>query len=211
MSKKISQLAVLMVLAFVSCKTAKEESKPVKNATPVTVTQIQTGRMDEVIELNATSVFQVKTYIKSSVNGYIQTVNAQLGARIGKGNRLFVIRSKEAENLANTVNRLDTAFHFKGLTSIKAPCNGYITELAYRQGDYVQDGETLAAVSDASSLVFMLELPYDLKPYLLNNKTVSLMLPDHTMIKGRLAAPMPFVDPVSQTQRYIIKIANKAF
>lgn len=208
MSKKNVQLFLLIALVLSSCKPTKEESKPVKNATPVTVSSIRTGRMDDVTILNATSVFRVKTYIKSPVNGYIREVNAQLGARIGKGNRLFVIRSKEAENLANTVNRLDTVFHFKGITSIKAPCNGYITELNYRQGDYVQDGEILAAVSDATSLVFMLDLPYDLKPYLHNNKTVYLTLPDHTVIKGKLDTPMPVVDPVSQTQRYVIRIAG---
>ncbi|MDD2611577.1 MAG: efflux RND transporter periplasmic adaptor subunit [Bacteroidales bacterium] len=210
MSKKIIPLSVIITLVLFSCKSNKEESKPVENATPVTITQIQTGRMDEVIELNATSVFQVKSYVKSPVNGYLQIVNARLGESIGKGHRLFVIRSKEAENLASAVNKLDTAFHFKGITNINAPCNGYITELTYRSGDYVQDGETLAAISDAGSLVFMLELPYDLKPFLANNKTVTLTLPDHTKLSGRLTSAMPIVDPVSQTQSYIIKLTKNA-
>jgi len=199
-------LSACLVLALASCKTNKEEAQPAENATPITITQIQTGPMNEIVELNATSVFQIKTYVKSPINGYLQKVNASLGESIGKGRQLFVIRSKEAENLANTVNHLDTALHFKGITNIKAPCNGYITELAYRSGDYVQEGETMATISDAGSLVFMLELPYDLKPFLSNNKTVTLTLPDHTKLSGRISSGMPVVDPVSQTQSYIIKL-----
>ena len=209
MPKRIIQLSVLMTLAFFSCKSGnKEESKPAENATPVTITQIQTGRMDEVIELNATSVFQVKTYIKSPVNGYLQEVNARLGESIGKGQKMFVIRSKEAENLANTVNKVDTAFHFKGITQIKAPCNGYITDLSYRTGDYVQDGETLAAISDINSLVFMLELPYSLKAFVPNNSAVTLTLPDNTKIYGKLSSAMPVVDPVAQTQSHVIRLTK---
>lgn len=207
MSNKIIPLFALMTLTFFSCKTS-QESKPAESATPVTITQIQTGRMDEIIELNATSVFQVKSYIKSPVNGYLQEVNAHLGERIGKGRRIFVIRSKEAENLANTVNNLDTAFHFKGITNIITPCDGYITELAYRSGDYVQDGETLAAISDINSLVFMLELPYSLKPFLSNNKTINLTLPDEKKLYGILSSAMPVVDPVAQTQSYVIRLTK---
>ena len=210
MSKKIIQLSLLLTLALFSCKTNKEETQPAENATPVTITQIQIGKMDETIELNANSVFQTKTYLKSPVNGYLQEVNARLGQNIVKGRRLFVIRSKEAENLANMVNKLDTAFQFKGITKIQAPCDGYITELAYRTGDYVQDGETLATISDLSSLVFMLELPYNLKPFLSNNKTVTLTLPDETKLNGILTSAMPVVDPVSQTQSYIIRLTKGA-
>jgi len=208
MPRKIIVLTVLIALAFFSCKSNKEESKSPENATPVTITHIKTGRMDEVIELNATSVFQVKSYIKSPVNGYLQEVNAHLGQSIGKGHKMFVIRSKEAENLGNTVNKLDTAFHFNGITQIKAPCNGYITDLSYRSGDYVQDGETLAAISDINSLVFMLELPYSLKSFLPNNSTVTLTLPDSKKIAGKLSSAMPVVDPISQTQSHVIRLTK---
>jgi len=209
MSKNIFQLFILIVLAFSSCKT-KNESLTVESATPVTITQIQKGRMDEIIELNATSVFKVKSFLKSPVNGYLQEVNAQLGERIGKGQSFMVIRTKEAENLAKTISKLDSTFQFNGKTTIYAPCNGYITELTYRSGDYVQDGEILAAISDINSLVFMLELPYSLKPYLIYNKTVTLNLPDNTKINGKIASAMPIVDPVSQTQNYVIRLSNNS-
>lgn len=205
---KISQLIVISTVTLFSCKSGnvKNEAEYTENSTPVTLTQIQYMRMDEDVELNATSVFLVKSTIKSPVNGYLLEVDAQLGETVGKGSRLFIIRSKEAENLANTINKLDTAFRFKGTVRINAPGNGCITQLNYRTGDYVQDGETLAAISDINSLVFMLELPYSLKSSLSHNKTLMLTLPDGQKLSGTLSSAMPMVDPVSQTQNYTIKI-----
>jgi len=96
--------------------------------------------------------------------------------------------------------------HFEGLLHIKSPGTGYITQLNYRAGDYVQDGESLATITDTKSFVFLLDLPYELKPFLPNNHSLQLKLPDGTVLSGQVASAMPTVDPVSQTQNYIIKV-----
>ncbi|MDP4210027.1 MAG: efflux RND transporter periplasmic adaptor subunit [Bacteroidota bacterium] len=208
--KQLILLSGLIGLLVISCKSTKEPSgeKKTESHAPVTVTHVSVGEMADVVELNAVSSFLLKTYVKANSNGYLQEVNAQPGEFVSKGKKLFVIRSKEAEHLGNTVNAVDTSFHLSGLVSIKAPGNGYITQLAYRAGDYVQDGETLATISAINSLVFLLELPYELKPYLSNNKTVELLLPDGVKLKGAMSSPLPTVDAVSQTQSYIIKVAS---
>ena len=39
--------------------------------------------------------------------------------------------------------------------SIKAGSGGYISQVNHQPGDYVQDGEQLAVISDAGSFVFI--------------------------------------------------------
>jgi len=54
--------------------------------------------------------------------------------------------------------------------------------------------------------VFLLDLPYELKPFLPNNNSLKLKLPDGTVLDGYVASAMPTMDAVSQTQNYIIKV-----
>jgi multidrug efflux pump subunit AcrA (membrane-fusion protein) len=199
-----------ILFAINACRNGNtvEDSSKSEGLIPVTITHVSINNLEETVELNATSVFLLKTYVKSNTNGYLQEVNIKLGEVVTKGQKLFVIRSKEAEYLDKTISKLDTSFRFTGQITINAPGSGYITQLTYRTGDYVQDGETLAAISDLNSLVFMLELPYELKQLLPLNKAVELTLPDEQNISGIVTSAVPAVDPVSQTLNYTIKISH---
>jgi multidrug efflux pump subunit AcrA (membrane-fusion protein) len=110
--------------------------------------------------------------------------------------------------LGNTLDKLDSTLRFDGKIQMYSPGNGFILQLAYREGDYVQDGEVLATIGDSHSLVFMLELPYELKPYLSKNRTLTLTLPDGEQLAGSVSAEMPVLDAQSQTLSYIIRINN---
>ena len=139
-------LIAMLVLACQSGRKVQEEEKT-EARTPVTLTSVTLGKMTDTVQLNATSVFLVKTNVKSTLTGYLEEVMASMGSPISKGQPLFRIRSKEAATLKNTINSLDTSFHFKGVVDVYSPADGYITQLNYQQGDYVQDGEILASVS----------------------------------------------------------------
>jgi len=202
--------STIILLAFNSCRngnTSEDDSKS-EGLIPVTITHVSKSTLEEVVELNATSEFLMKTFVKSNINGYIQEVNIKSGDNVSKGQKLFVIRSKEAEYIDKTINKLDTSFRFTGLVNILAPGSGYVTQLNYRSGDYVQDGETLAAISDLNSLVFILELPYELNQYLAVNKTLVLTLPDGQKLVAKVTSTLPEVDPVTQTQKLIIRITQ---
>jgi len=174
-------LLLLAATSLSSCKNGSEEKKTEETATastgtPVTVTTINTDPLTEYIELNATSTFLQKSYVKANVNGYVQTANTQPGKYVTAGQVLFVIKTKEAQNIGNAVNNIDPSFRFSGVNNIKANTTGYITQLNHQVGDYVQDGEQLAVISDASSFAFLLNLPFELRSYLNNKKTVELLL-----------------------------------
>ena len=201
-------IPVLLLLALISCKGGASKEAELDHSTPVTLTQIQKGSMQDVTELNATSMFRVKTFLKSPVNGYLQAVNVQAGDCVRKGQVLFTLQTKEASSLGNAWSPKDSSLRFNGTKTITAPCAGFLTELNFRTGDYVQDGETLASVSDLSSLEFILDLPYSLKYSLSLNRSLTLILPGEQQIAGTIVGEMPTVDMVSQTQRYRIRVAG---
>lgn len=196
-------------LALLSCKQAAKEpatEQPEAVQTPVTVTGISTAPMLEYIELNASSAFLQKNYIKANANGYLQSNFTQPGQYVNRGQLLFTIKTKEAQSIGNAVNQLDSSFKFSGTNAIKAGDNGFITQLNHQAGDYVQDGDQLAVISDMSSFAFLLDLPYELKPFMQNKKTVELVLPDGEKLTGTVAAALPSVDQASQTQSIVIKV-----
>jgi multidrug efflux pump subunit AcrA (membrane-fusion protein) len=185
---------------------AADTSAPPEVQTPVMVTKISHENMSEFVELNATSTFQLKSIVKANANGYIRSATLKIGHPVNPGELLFTIKTKEAEAIGNAVNGLDSNFRFSGTNQIKASQNGYITQIDHQQGDYVQDGEQLAIISDLGSFAFIMDMPYELKPYLEGKKLVELKLPDGEKLQGTIASTMPTVDAVAQTQRMVIRV-----
>lgn len=204
-----------LICVWMSCKSGSkpDAAAPAEEApavtTPVTLTEPLTGSMADTVELNATSSFLLKTFVKSSATGYLQLVNAEIGRNVSRGEELFLVKTKEAQSLGNTITRLDSSFRFDGSIHIRSPGTGYISQLNYRSGDYVQDGEQLATITDTKSFVFMLALPYELRLLLPIGKRVLLRLPDGTALNGYVSRAMQTVDSVSQTQSFMIKVNSE--
>ncbi len=200
----------ILTLLLFSCKSKEDntaQDAPAEEAqTPVTVTGISNGQLAEYVELNAMSSYLQSSFIKATANGYIKSSNVKPGQFVRAGQLAFLMQTKEAKALGNTINSLDPSFNFSGLIKINASQTGYITAIDHQPGDYVQDGEQLAILSDAKSFGFLLNLPYELRPYLIKNKSVDVVLPDKTVLKGTVAHVMPTVDSVSQTQAVLIKV-----
>jgi multidrug efflux pump subunit AcrA (membrane-fusion protein) len=197
-------LHIIFIAAFaLGCHskqaTEEEEVTAEEVQTPVTVTTISNEPLVEYVDLNATSTFMQGNIIKSSANGYIQSIHVKLNEIVRAGQLAFTLKTKEAKALGNTINLLDSSFRFSGLIKVFATTTGYISQLDHKAGDYVQDGEQLAALTDAKSFGFLLNLPYELRPYISANKTVDLELPDKTHLKGVVSTIMPVLDSASQT------------
>jgi multidrug efflux pump subunit AcrA (membrane-fusion protein) len=211
MKKVFLYLSFFWMIAS-SCKSGTTEevaAEETETTTPVTITSISTEPMTEYIELNATSVFLQKAFVKASSNGYITSATASVGTIVSAGQQVFVLKTKEAESIGNTINLLDSSFKFSGIIPIKAGITGYVSEINHQPGDYVQEGEQLAVISDTRSFVFILNLPYELRPYVLNKQTVELLLADGKTMIGTIGTVMPVVDSASQTQNVMIKVNEK--
>ncbi|SEW22410.1 HlyD family secretion protein [Chitinophaga sp. YR573] len=196
------QRVMILLLLITSCKQAATEDATTDIQTPVSVINISRGPMQEYIELNATSTFLLKSFIKANATGYLQSTNIHLGQLVHRGQLLFTVKTKEAVSIGNAVNALDSSFKFSGTNSIKASVDGYITSLDHQPGDYVQDGEQLATISN--NFVFLMNMPYELHNAVIIHHTVDLILPGGEKITGTISAAMPTVDSVAQTQSIII-------
>ncbi len=202
-------LFLLLVLAVAGCHSSTPtppELPPTLPGTPVTLTAVEVGSLREVAELNATAAFLQKSVVKANANGYLKGGSIRLGQFVQTGQLLYTLQNKEASALGNLVESVDSSFHLKTLIDIRANQTGFITQLDRQPGDYVQDGEQLAVISEARSFAFVLDLPFEMRRYLPQNHTVDLILPDSTRLRATVAAAMPTVDPVAQTQRFVLKV-----
>jgi multidrug efflux pump subunit AcrA (membrane-fusion protein) len=174
--------------------------------TPVTVTTVSHEPMEDYVELNATSTFLQKWDVKANITGYLQTANVQLNQPVTKGEILYTIKTKEAESIGNTISILDSTLKFTGINKIPAVASGFISQINHQAGDYVQEGEPLAVITDTRSFVFLLDMPYELRSYVMNKKSLEMVLPDGEKLNGIISGTMPGMDPASQTQKIILKV-----
>jgi multidrug efflux pump subunit AcrA (membrane-fusion protein) len=197
----------LMFIGFSACKQSvnMDEASLANAKTPVTVTNINIEPIAETFDLRATSVFQKKVAVKANANGYIDYENVNIGDEVTMNQVLFTIKTKEANALANTAITQDTSLHFSGVIKIKAQKSGIITTLNHLKGDYVQDGDQLGIISERNSLLFIMEVPFELHSYIKVNHECEIFLSDDQVVKGEILGALPLVDAVSQTQSYVVK------
>lgn len=208
--KKVKNKLLIVLLIFIGTAACKrntansDEASMIDAKTPVTITNINIEPIAETIDLRATSIFQKKVAIKANANGYIDNENINIGDEVSMNQLLFTIKTKEANAIANTPITQDTSLHFSGVIKIKAQKSGIITTLNHLKGDYVQDGDQLGIISERSSLLFIMEVPFELHSYIKVNHECEIILPDNQSIKGEIVGALPLVDAVSQTQSFVV-------
>ncbi len=202
-------LLFIFLSVFISCKqkdTSSADNATTETRTPVTVTSINYEPLEESVDFNATSVYLQKNFVKSNLNGYIEKSYIKFGDFVNRGQTLFILKTKEATAIGNSVNNLNPDFKFSGVNIIKANASGYVTEVNHQAGDYVQDGEQLAAINDSKSFVFVMNVPYEYKKFVSLGKQVQLTLPDGERLMATVQSALPMVDSVSQTQAVSLKV-----
>jgi hypothetical protein len=81
---------------------------------------------------------------------------------------------------------------------------GIVSSIAHYGGDFVQEGDELAVISDPESLVFILEVPFELTGYIEKNKECIIILSDKRILKGRVRDRMPDMNVQNQTVSYFV-------
>lgn len=208
--EKLFRLTIFFsYLLVASCRQpAPEESDEgeTETHTPVTITQAEFGPVKETIELNATSAYRQQSFVKANLNGYVKKAFAKKGNQVSAGQTLFVLKTKEAEAIGNAVNKLNPSFNFSGTNYIRSHHPGFVLDVNHQEGDYVQDGEQLAVISDANSFYFIMNVPYEDRPYVSIGKDVIITLPDESRLAGYIQSVLPSVDSSSQTQAVAVKL-----
>lgn len=205
---------IIAGITFLGCKSSNDNvtDAPAEEIKPQTVVSVaypsDTSQLNNTITLNATATYLLKSDVKANSNGYITLMSIKLADHVSKGKVLFGLQTKEARALGNTINKLDTSFRFNGATTVISPATGYVTMLNHQAGDYVQDGEVLATITDASSFGFVMDVPFEYLQIIKNKKVLPVTLPGEKVLEGRIAKIMPAADAVSQTVRVLLHVPD---
>jgi len=164
--------------------------------------------MSEYINLNANTIYQKQEIVRVTFQGYIDKSYKNIGDKIKQNDLLFLIKTKEADAVNDTKVDLPDK-EFGGIVKIFARTNGVMTELNHQTGDYVADGEQLAVLVDPLSLRIVLEVPFQYAKSVSVNNSCSILLPDGKEFIAHIIRIVPSIDPVNQTQKYILKINSR--
>jgi len=198
-------LGSAIAMTFSSCRhvaQSTEETTEVK--TPVTVVQAEYKPVSSTVTLPAVATFMNKNIIRATTAGNIEKVLIAAGEFISNGQLLFTIRTREAMALDKKV-MADSSLSFKGLINIISHKEGVINSISYQKGDFVQEGDEMASVSEQNSLVFIMDVPFELDRYIEKNRNCRIILPDNRQINGTIERKLPEMDMQSQTMRYVIR------
>ncbi|MGD0340765.1 MAG: HlyD family efflux transporter periplasmic adaptor subunit [Bacteroidales bacterium] len=209
MIKQHSEYPALLLLALimfssVSCRHKNESTgNRIIAKTPVTAGTPSFKDISDTIDFPAITNYLKKNVLKSSITGVIESINAVQGEATVKGKQLFALRTMEASAMKNSQPG-DSTLGLKGVIRIFSPQDGVISTVSHQAGDFVQEGDELAVIADSRSLVFILEVPFEMTGYIGLNRNCSLSLPDNTRMTGKITAKLPEMNIQNQTVRYVV-------
>jgi biotin carboxyl carrier protein len=198
---------VLIIISATGCNQNAPTSEADEEAiviTPVTITPVNYGPVTEIIELAAVTAYLNKSIVRSTTTGTVEGISISVGDIVKKDQLLCSIKTREASALNNSL-RGDSSLAFSGKININSTKEGVISTVSHQNGDFVQEGDELAVISDQSSLVFILDTPFEFVKYVEQTRNCQIHLPDNKIIEGNISGRLPEMDPQAQTVRYLIR------
>ena len=207
MKRNIFLMGVTFNLLFTSCnsKTADENKIPNAVQTAVTYTQPTIRDFTDYVQLNGNTQFQKKLVLRASITGYIVSMNWKTGDRISNGTLFCSIKTKEQDALKEIDSREPSLKQFQIPLNVFANASGIFTAVNYSDGDFINEGDILATITDPSSLVLVVNVPYEYHQFVYKGRSCSVKFPDGKSIRAVIQEEVPTVDAVSQTQSFLIR------
>ena len=196
-----------MLILFTACHSTNQQGSENEVAkTYVSLTHPSIQNITEYIQLNGITVLQKKDNIRSTNTGYITSLNLKPGDLVKTGQVYCSIQTKEQQALKN-ISSLDTSLDkFQRPIKVIANASGILTSINFLQGDYITEGDVLATVSETTSLVIQVNVPYEYNKYVNQGTSCEIILPDGNLIRTKISGALPTVDVVSQSQTYFISM-----
>jgi hypothetical protein len=188
-----------------SCKNSEGQPKeePLVK-TPVRIVPVTYRQISSTVDLPAVTMFFSKSIVRATTTGTIENISIKPGDHVTRGLVLFSLKTREAAAIRNAAYS-DTSLSIKGLINIKSVKSGIISSVSYQQGDFVLEGDELAAISDQNSLVFIIEVPFELNSLMEKNRKCTITLPDKKKMAATITGRLPEMESGSQTVKYIAK------
>lgn len=200
---------MLLFLAFAGCGkgggTADDDddsgtSAQVNARIETNTVSPRIGTISESISLNATTQYMLNDIVRAPMPGYIRKVYVTVGQDVKQGDELFSIQSKEASAI-----QPDSLFPSKGIMVVKATEAGIVKEVDRQLGDYMQDGDQFCTIADKSSMVFILNVPFEIHQFIESGHSYSILLADGESLRAQIASQIPQMDRTVQMERYVLK------
>ena len=199
--------AILSLSVFACSADNNNADENTSSGTPVEITHPAIMNLNDYLKLNGNTIFLNKEIIRASFQAFIEKIYKNVGDAINPGDVLFQVKTKESAATESLKLKIGNKL-FSGSVLIKAKTKGVLTELDYHSGDFISDGEQLAVVSNPTSLRIKLNVPFeDASKIKIGNKC-EIDLPGQEKVDGFVEKNVPSVDPNSQTQTYLIKLAK---
>jgi multidrug efflux pump subunit AcrA (membrane-fusion protein) len=199
----LASLAV--VVSVVSCSKEGPAARDTSiGGTPVQVTSPVIRDITEYVDLNANTVFLKKEIVRVTFQGFIERIYKNIGDEVRSGDLIFTVKTKESA-LDDSI-RIDLGSEmFQGTVKIRAHSDGVLAVLNYHSGDFVSEGEEIAIISNPSSLYITLNVPYQYVSRIDPKSICQVYLPDGEIRQAVIQRIIPSVDPVSQTQTFLLR------
>ena len=197
-----------LIALMPSCKqTSGSTEEAPEVVTPVTITPVMFKSVSATVDLPAVTTFLSKSIIRATTTGTIEKTSIVQGDYVSSNQLLFTIRTRESKALGNIMGN-DSTLSFKGLINIISPKEGVISSVSYQNGDFVQEGDELASVSEQNSLVFILDVPFELDRFVEKNRKCTIVLPDNQKIGGTITGKLSEMNMETQTIRYVLRTSG---
>ena len=208
-SQNILWLIILFTFStfLIACSNDTKTAAIETLGTPVKVANPSESALTDYMSFNANTVFMKKEIVRSTFQGFIQKVYKNIGDYVNAGDVVFTIITKEAYAADSLRVKLSDEV-FSGVVNIKSKTSGILTELNYNVGDFISDGEQLAVISNPHSLAVLLNVPYQHISKIKLKSGCVLIFPNGKQITGIISKSLPSVDPVSQTQTFLIDFVD---
>lgn len=199
-------MSLWMAVALTGCSksssdNAGETSVP---STAVTLTQITYGNIANNITVSATTAYLKKSVVSAPIAGFIVRGSIAPGGRVGRGQVLFSIETKEHRALQGIDDVLPS-----GYTTVRTGVGGIVTEVMQQPGSYVTEGAPLCTIAETGSLVFELNVPPEQTRYFRPGTHCTVQLPDGTELSATVGAPLATMNTVSQVQQLVAYARTK--
>jgi multidrug efflux pump subunit AcrA (membrane-fusion protein) len=202
-------LFIFLVCLCFTCKnnTATE----VTQKAPISVHAIQVKEQDlkEYLTFNGVTQYLKTENIRSNVTGYISQMNFKIGDAVKKGQSFAYVRTKEQDALAEAM-KIDSSLA-KFSSPLRVTCNssGIISVLNVQKNDYVAEGDLLATISQPSSLVIQVNVPYEYEDFIKIGTLCNVQLQNDKIITAKISGSLPIIDAVAQSQTFLIALPNQ--
>ena len=201
-------LGISFILLLTECQNTPVKDVVTTPKAMVEAVSFKSGQMTDEISLQAQSAYLTKNIIKAPVNSYIQKAFIQPGDKVKAGQTLFEIITKEKKA---TENLKDSIFSKLGTILIMAGSSGMVGSMTCQTGDYVTEGTAMCTISNVNSLVFMLQVPFELNRLIKTGAPCSIALPDGSSISGTVKSELDQMSLNGQTRQYLVKPSVNTF